>query len=403
MSARTPHCGAVEHSSARADFCPSRLIQILPTTVRLHSTHTTQGSSYRYATLSHRWPLESSQLLQMSTINVNSWHTHIEQSAGFSKMFKDAIAVCRYLQIEYIWIDSLCIIQSGDNGVAWQREAARMGNVYKHTLCNIAGTSAADGITGVREGFFRQRAPSLVTQIVLPARCDLDKHNNGQDTGSLFDALKFRKSGVMDYHFVSNSWTPGVIDAELNQRGWVMQERHVSPRILKFTSQQIFWECNESVCSETYPNGDPMFVLQNVVRSKIFWRDLLQSSAPKDPEQIYDLWYNLVSIYSRGGLTRNQDILIALSSIAQELHSHAKIPSSTYIAGLWQRDLPYGLLWATPRLRAPENNRVRLSGNEVGIAPTWSWASVECRVDFSRHLYSTPHHILIQVEDRFDL
>jgi hypothetical protein len=390
-------CNFVERSSGREEFCPSRLIQILPDTIRLHSTHNTRGSSYRYATLSHRWPLDSAQLLQLTTQNINSWHTNMEQTTGFSQVFKDAIAVCKHLKIEFIWIDSLCIIQSGDDGIDWQHEAARMGSVYKHAVCNIAATSAADGITGMSEGFFRHRAASLVTPILLPASRDLDSSTNTKGSRSLLGALTFRKPETMDYHFVPNLWTPTVIDAGLNQRGWVMQERHMSPRILHFTSHQIFWECNETVCSETYPSGDPVSIFQDIARSKTFLRDLLLYLDPSNLDQIYTLWYDLVSIYSRGGLTKNQDKLIALSGIARELHSHAQIPSLTYIAGLWQQDLPYGLLWATPRLREPEINRVRLCGDEANIAPTWSWASVKCKVDVNRRLYSTPHSILAQI------
>lgn len=391
-------CALVERSSESEEFCPSRLIHILPNSIRLHSTHTTKATTYRYVTLSHRWPLDSAQLLQLTTDNIDHWYTGIEQTIGFSQVFKDAITVCRYLKIEYIWIDSLCIIQSGDDGNDWQREAVRMGNVYKHAVCNIAATSAADGIIGMREGFFRHRAPSLVTPIVLPARCDLDSQANTKGTKSFFDALNLRRPETIDYHLVPNLWTPTVIDAGLNQRGWVMQERHMSPRILHFTSHQIFWECNELVCSETYPNGDPVSVLQDTARSKTFLRDLLESSNLR-LDQIYTIWYDLVSIYSRGALTKNRDKLIALSGIAQELSSHAQIPSLTYLAGLWQQDLPYGLLWATPRLRAPETYRVRSRSDEADIAPTWSWASVNCRVDVNRRLFSTPHNILATVSE----
>lgn len=187
-----------------------------------------------------------------------------------------------------------------------------------------------------------------------------------------------------------------------------MQERHMSPRILHFTSHQIFWECNETACSETYPNGDPVSVLQDYTRSKKFLRDLvcwkqerseLSSESSNTPlGQIFTLWYDLVSIYSRGALAKNRDKLIAISGITKELYSHVRILSLTYLAGLWRQDLPYSLLWGTPKLRVPETRRVRFSSGEADIAPTWSWALVECGVHVDRRLCGTPHDILAVVE-----
>ncbi len=148
-------------------FLPTRVIHILPGIIRLYTTSGSEGEDFRYATLSHRWPLNSDSILQLTTDNIGHWHSEIEQGDSFSQAFRDAIAVCKHLGIEYLWIDSLCIIQHGDGGQDWQLEAARMGAVYKHGLVNIAATSVADGEEGLEKGFFRSRAPSLVLPNVV--------------------------------------------------------------------------------------------------------------------------------------------------------------------------------------------------------------------------------------------
>lgn len=40
------------------------------------------------------------------------------------------------------------------------------------------------------------------------------------------------------------------------KRGWVMQERLLSPRTLYFTDQ-VMWECTELIANETFPGGVP--------------------------------------------------------------------------------------------------------------------------------------------------
>ena len=54
--------------------------------------------------------------------------------------------LCKRLELRYIWIDSLCIIQ--DSPEDWDFEARRMSDVYSLALFNIAATRAKDGTVG---------------------------------------------------------------------------------------------------------------------------------------------------------------------------------------------------------------------------------------------------------------
>ncbi len=42
-----------------------------------------------------------------------------------------------------------------------------------------------------------------------------------------------------------------VEQSELNQRGWVLQERALSRRTIYFTERQSYWECGGGVRCET--------------------------------------------------------------------------------------------------------------------------------------------------------
>ncbi|OCL07999.1 hypothetical protein AOQ84DRAFT_294015, partial [Glonium stellatum] len=38
--------------------------------------------------------------------------------------------------------------------------------------------------------------------------------------------------------------------APIGRRGWIYQERLLSPRILHYTSEQLFWECRREYLAE---------------------------------------------------------------------------------------------------------------------------------------------------------
>lgn len=60
-----------------------------------------------------------------------------------SSTFRDAMAFTHSMGLEYIWIDSLCILQDSDDD--WRYESMRMSNVYQNGLFNVAATAASDG------------------------------------------------------------------------------------------------------------------------------------------------------------------------------------------------------------------------------------------------------------------
>ena len=57
-------------------------------------------------------------------------------------LYQDAVTACKQLEVRYLWIDSLCIIQ--DQELDWTREIAVMEAVYSNALCNIEASHATD-------------------------------------------------------------------------------------------------------------------------------------------------------------------------------------------------------------------------------------------------------------------
>lgn len=92
------------------------------------------GESCEYVTLSHRWgepeppKLQSGEQHKYSEAKLRKG----SQVSDLPRAFRDAIRIVKACRLEYIWIDSLCILQDSSEGhnKDWEREAAKMGDIY---------------------------------------------------------------------------------------------------------------------------------------------------------------------------------------------------------------------------------------------------------------------------------
>lgn len=99
-----------------------------------------------YATLSHCWGKNKLETLNSTNIEELKNKVPNKFPPPPPKTFSDAIQITRAVGLEYMWIDSLCIIQ--DNSKVWETESSMMSSVYGGSLLNIAASSARDGTEG---------------------------------------------------------------------------------------------------------------------------------------------------------------------------------------------------------------------------------------------------------------
>ncbi|XXH01530.1 hypothetical protein Hte_007890 [Hypoxylon texense] len=202
------------------------------------------------------------------------------------KTFQDAVRLARFLGIDYLWIDSLCIIQDSHDNKDWKQEAQSMADVYRHSVCNIAATASR----APAEGCFYPRNQLAVPALKLFLRQDIQKTQTTRITQRrLLPSLmrisdSFRRSrkntpGSAANHeikwdhlicFPSNAWRHNIEEAPLNKRAWVLQERLLAPRQIHCGRQQLFWECNQAQYSEHWPIELPLpsYVDRSNERSK---------------------------------------------------------------------------------------------------------------------------------------
>jgi hypothetical protein len=126
---------------------------------------------------------------------------------NLSRTFQDALLATISLGFEYIWIDSLCIVQ--DDKDEWSRESKLMGEVYKNATCNISASGFADG----EDGFMlRQRQVDPTPFIV-----NIDP----QKMESTWPEICHPGS----YWLTHDPPWSDVTEGPLFQRAWVLQEQ----------------------------------------------------------------------------------------------------------------------------------------------------------------------------------
>ncbi|KAF4438789.1 HET-domain-containing protein [Fusarium austroafricanum] len=169
----------------------------------------------------------SSRLLKISGLDEDTLEIRLRERQALS-------ADIRYATLSHCWGPLMPfklkkeLLESCLNGIP----LAQMSSVYQHGVLNIAATGFSDGSNGL----FVQRDPNLLTPISFSMEANDSSHDN--------------------YYLVDTGvWKDQVDDSPLCGRGWVAQERALSPRTVHFGKQQLFWECLCENASEVLPKG----------------------------------------------------------------------------------------------------------------------------------------------------
>ncbi|KAK5661113.1 hypothetical protein OQA88_11003 [Cercophora sp. LCS_1] len=392
-----------------------------------------------YIALSHCWG--TATLPTTTTSTLSQRQTSIPLSK-LPKSFREAIQITRRLGYAHIWIDSLCIIQ--DDPLDWERESAKMADIYENAVLTIAVSDATNSLRGCfrdtrklagaeswettivpfdRTTVIRPNNPvgsNNTAQIVPVQRVDMrlvsrgnaqddafreQVHATKRDTGEqvkvkrnenrtigvekaeprVREPVRSMTNGRGDYNLLVR---PTLRHAEfgadsyqsdppfaLASRGWALQERLLSTRIVHYTANELVWECKtgtECQCGRVGRN-----VVQTTRKDWVGAREKLlkvnlEASLRGDGRVVVDMWKLLVFQYTERKLTFQSDRLPALSGLAKRF---GRYEMGGYYAGLWGTRLAEQLLWSV--IDDPSGWRNRATGY---VAPTWSWASVKERV-----------------------
>jgi len=110
--------------------------------VRLHQS---PGERASYIALSHCWGNTHNQVKTLKS-NIQK-RKHEICWDELNQSYKDAISLTRRLGFNFLWIDSLCIVQ--DDPDDWEQQSARMSSIYENSFLTICATRAKDGDSGL--------------------------------------------------------------------------------------------------------------------------------------------------------------------------------------------------------------------------------------------------------------
>lgn len=136
----------------------------------------TCGMRGRYVALSHCWGPQEHRPLMTTQSSLADYMANITWDA-LPRTYQHAISATRRLGFEYIWIDSLCIIQ--DSHEDWLSESQRMGDVYQYAHITMAASHAADSS---QPCFFSRPAPGRTVE--LP-----NAYSDGQKEESIYASI----------------------------------------------------------------------------------------------------------------------------------------------------------------------------------------------------------------------
>jgi hypothetical protein len=85
-----------------------------------------QGLEAQYICLSYCWG--GAEFLKLTTGNLEACR-HGIFIGDLPTCFQDAIEIARYFNIQYIWIDALCILQ--DNKEDWDIQGSKLAEIYQ--------------------------------------------------------------------------------------------------------------------------------------------------------------------------------------------------------------------------------------------------------------------------------
>jgi hypothetical protein len=343
-------CQSEHHDCPPVSECnlPTRLIDVgEPSNYAQPRLVETRGQRGQYVTLSHCWG--TSKPPSTTKANLSSRLSSIPLDS-MPKTFRDAINIVRVLGYRYIWIDSYCIVQDDDTD--WHRECATMAAVYSNCVVTLAAPFASD----CHAGFSRGLHP-------IPAErwCDIPVHWPG---ATIPDQLRVihpydRFCGRVDWD-----------ESPLAKRAWVLQEHLLSPRWLYFGKDSLYFECPTAKFDEHL--RVPLVLSKVIVGT--YWdtpKDVLSFTTYEDGLK---KWYDMIRTYSNLCLTSESDRLPALSGIASRFATKL---GDEYIAGIWRRDLAFGLIF---KVADPDSASRSMNPSSIP-GPSWSWYSCDRRVE----------------------
>ena len=311
----------------------------------------TNNERGKYATLSYRWGQEQHFKTTHKTLKERYYSIPMEE---MPQTFKDVVQLVRAMDLQYLWIDALCIIQ--DSKEDCEKELAKMSEIYSNSAVTVVTIGSFD----VSHGCAPNRNKLAMANCPVSSIANILSESRNQ-----FELLT---------------------EGPVHQRGWCLQEGEISSRLLFVGGSQLFWQCQrgsrresnyeifyDSNSRDSDADADVLIPESWPMRSRLF-----DNASVSNPNRVHGEWWNLIQSYTRRLLTFQSDKLPAISAMAQRItgifeKEEDRPKPADYCCGLWRQELLPGLLWG----------RWLRKGAECAFRhPSWSWAASEGEIEF---------------------
>ncbi|KAL6871679.1 HET domain-containing protein [Trichoderma longibrachiatum] len=268
--------------------------------------------------------------------------------SSLPKSIRDAMSLAQELGFEYIWIDSICIIQ--DSGDDKAQQLRMMDSIYTRahlTIVAAAGSHANAGIPGLQpETRSRKQHIVQVSDSLSLVALHPDTHRSAAAT----------------------TWST---------RGWTYQELLLSKRCLySFPDGSVSFQCSRAVWGEDYhaetPHSKrcaPMLDI-SLNRSWMSPGGVRERGAPtvhvKDTPYLHE-YSRLVEAYTGRNMSFASDRLAGISGVLDVLRREFSL---YFLHGLPEVLIHMALLWQ------PRNKLKRVPNDAstgLPLYPSWSW------------------------------
>ncbi|KAF2821758.1 HET-domain-containing protein [Ophiobolus disseminans] len=246
----------------------------------------------RYAALSYVWGKTkvAFEALKSNISDLSAEGGLLKHYDKLPATIKDAMILCNSLDVPYLWVDRLCIIQ--DDESSKRQNISWMASIYAHCYLALVATEGSHDNHGIR-GIGATSGP-----------------REGNITFQ-FDDIQCGREKIYESRSVYHT------------RGWTFQERVLARRCLVFHDGRVHWECEKSCIQENFDKADYDYETYSSAEGYSF-----ELKSWPDPYQ-YGLLYRE---FSDRMLTFESDVMDAFSSTTTAL----------------TRSFPGGFLYAMP-------------------------------------------------------
>lgn len=340
-----PRCNELFTGAPLIGYVPPRLWDVRAN--RLVDTRGEDVKDQPYTALSYCWGRRRAvPPVQTTQENLAGRRAHQPTDADWPATYRRAFEITEALEIQYIWIDALCIVQNNKDDVT-ENFMSHVHQVYQNaqvTICAVVGGAEEDPLAARSTPPDDERPELPKIPGVITPRLGTPAIDIGGETTS-----------------PQPFWAT---------RGWTFQERTLPAKCIFLAPHQLYWECRQNLIEE----GGMMHL------PTVFKRPAAQNAQ--------GFWPAMVREYSRRQLGYYQDKVPAILGIANQLKTHVddQFPVFGFLAGRVARDL----LWESAGgPRGVPLTRLMLTVPEIPKVDSpyaWSWAFWNGTIDFESYL-----------------